>query len=102
MDETMRATLMHNGVVYMPSDYGSMDPYPITKHLIEDGRKNLILQTKPLILPFPVRLLHGTADKVVKDFVTLSLLHHAEGNVSEFKHTLYPIPYTLYTIPYTQ
>ena len=57
----------------MPSD-----PYPITRRLIEDGRQNLVLRA-PLELPFPVRLLHGTADRDVDLAVALRLLAHASG-----------------------
>ena len=60
----------------MPSDY-SDEPYPITRRLIEDGRQHLVLRT-PLDLPFPVRLLHGTADRDVELAVALRLLAHAE------------------------
>ena len=61
----------------LPSDYDD-DPYPITRRLIEDGRQNLVLRA-PLELPFPVRLLHGTADRDVDLSVALRLLAHATG-----------------------
>jgi pimeloyl-ACP methyl ester carboxylesterase len=77
MDDIMRAKLKREGVVYIPSDYG--DPYPITDKLIKDGRKQLVLR-EPLDLPFPVRLLHGTADADVKMDVALRLLDHANGD----------------------
>ncbi|MEM6943467.1 MAG: alpha/beta hydrolase [Pseudomonadota bacterium] len=60
LDEEARAVLMREGKVAMPSDYWD-EPYVITRRLIEEGRGNLVLRT-PLELPFPVRLLHGTAD----------------------------------------
>ncbi len=69
-----RTRLMEDGVFYRPSDY-SPDPYPITRHLIEDGRENLVLQS-PLHLPIPVRLLQGTADVDVPASVALNLLEH--------------------------
>lgn len=75
MDGPARARLEAEGMVEVPSDYE--DPYPITRRLIEDGRDNLVLRT-PLRLPFPVRLLHGTADTDVKQAVALRLLAHAE------------------------
>ena len=53
-------------------------PYVITKRLIEDGRQNLVL-LDPLSLPFPVRLLHGTADADVAMSVPLRLVEHASG-----------------------
>ncbi len=77
MDDIMRAKLAREGVVYIPSDYG--DPYPITDKLIKDGRKQLVLR-EPLDLPFPVRLLHGTADADVKMDVASRLLDHANGD----------------------
>lgn len=65
------------GRVELPSDY-SEEPYIITKRLIEDGRQRLVLRA-PLALPFPVRLLQGTADTDVPPSVALRLLDHAES-----------------------
>lgn len=42
-----------------PSDYG--EPYPITRALIEDGRKHLVLQG-PIAVGCPVRILQGAQD----------------------------------------
>lgn len=63
------------GQVALPSDY-SDGPYIITKRLIEEGRRRLVLRS-PLHLPFPVRLLQGTADVDVPQTVALRLLDHA-------------------------
>ncbi|HBQ35937.1 MAG TPA: alpha/beta hydrolase [Rhodobacteraceae bacterium] len=71
-----RAELEKTGHLVLPSDYG--EPYIITKKLIEDGRKQLVLQT-PLPLPFAVRLLQGTADHSVEIPVALGLLEHADS-----------------------
>jgi pimeloyl-ACP methyl ester carboxylesterase len=60
MPETKRAELLAKGVLYEPSDYGER-PYAITKALIEDGRKHLLLRA-PLAYEGPVRLLHGMRD----------------------------------------
>jgi pimeloyl-ACP methyl ester carboxylesterase len=43
-----------------PSAYGE-DPYPITRALIEDGRRNLLLN-KPIQTGCPVRILQGVQD----------------------------------------
>jgi pimeloyl-ACP methyl ester carboxylesterase len=43
-----------------PSAYGE-EPYPITRMLIEDGRKHLLLD-KPIELGCPVRILQGVQD----------------------------------------
>jgi pimeloyl-ACP methyl ester carboxylesterase len=72
-----REALLRDGRVEQPSDY-SDEPYILTRKLIEDGRNHLVL-TAPLPLPFPVRLLHGTADADVPMEWTLRLLDHATG-----------------------
>ncbi len=74
-DPDTRACLARDGRVELPSDY-SDDPYPITLRMIEDGRRNLVLRA-PLLLPFPVRLLQGTADSAVPVAVALRLAGHA-------------------------
>jgi len=75
--EAQRAALARDGFFALPSEY-SDEPYVFTRRLIEDGRKNLVLRA-PLALPFPVRLLQGTADADVPVPVALRLLDHAEG-----------------------
>jgi pimeloyl-ACP methyl ester carboxylesterase len=70
-----RATLETAGRVEVPTDYAD-EPYVITRRLIEDGRENLVLRA-PLDLPFPVRILHGTADTDVDRSVASRLLDHA-------------------------
>lgn len=72
-----RKTIMEYGQILLPSDYE--DPYAVTRHLIEDGRKNLVLRS-PLPMPFPVRLLQGTDDDAVDREVALRLLDHIEGD----------------------
>ncbi len=72
-----RAALMQDGQIGLPSEYED-SPYIITRRLIEDGRQQLVLRS-PLKLPFPVRLLHGTADQSVALSVPLRLLDHAES-----------------------
>ena len=61
MTATIRKTLLH-----------------VETTLIEGGRQNLVLRSS-LELPFPVRLLHGTADADVDPKVALRLLAHATG-----------------------
>ncbi len=75
--DTQKLRLAETGQVALPSDYG--EPYIITKKLIEDGRTQLVLRD-PLALPFPVRLLQGTADEDVEMSVALRLLDHAVGD----------------------
>ncbi len=74
--DAQRAGIMETGVLLIPSDYG--DPYPYTRHLIEDGRRHLVLR-RPLDLPFPVRMLQGSADADVPQAHALRLFDHASG-----------------------
>lgn len=76
-DEKQRHQLMTAGQIEVPTDYAEA-PYVITRRLIEDGRRRLVLRT-PLLLPFPTRFLHGTADVDVEKSVSLRLLEHAAG-----------------------
>ena len=55
-----REKLMREGRIEEPSDY-SDEPTVITKKLIEDGRRNLILGG-PVAITAPVRILQGMAD----------------------------------------
>ena len=57
-----RAELLREGVVFASSEYGA--PLPITRALIEDGRRHLLLDA-PIPLACPVRLLHGQLDRDV-------------------------------------
>jgi pimeloyl-ACP methyl ester carboxylesterase len=72
-----RTRLLEDGVLFRPSLY-SPDPYPITRRLIEDGKRNLVLDG-PLNLPMPVRLLQGTQDADVPPAVALNLLQHVSS-----------------------
>lgn len=63
LSKAERETLMRDGVVYQPSEYGP-EPYAISRKLIEDGRKHLLLDA-PINLACPVRLLHGMLDRDV-------------------------------------
>lgn len=72
-----RRVLMKEGQLSVPSG-GAEAPHLITRRLIEDGRRHLVLRA-PLALPFPVRLLQGSADTDVPVAVALRLLDHAQG-----------------------
>lgn len=74
--DAQKRTLEETGQVELPSDY--MEPYVITKRMIEDGRERLVLR-EPLELPFPVRLLQGTADTAVSTATAVRLLEHASS-----------------------
>jgi pimeloyl-ACP methyl ester carboxylesterase len=57
--EAEREALMRDGVLHRPSQYG--EPTPVTRALIEDGRRHLLLGA-PIRLTCPVRILQGMAD----------------------------------------
>lgn len=73
--DAQRHDLATKGFLAEPSEY-SPEPYIITRKLIEDGRNHLVLRA-PLSLPFPLRILQGTADTDVPPSVALRLLDHA-------------------------
>ena len=60
--EEVKRQIMEEGVWMRPSEYG--DPYPITRALIEDGRKWQIMDA-PIALRCPVRILQGVRDDAV-------------------------------------
>jgi pimeloyl-ACP methyl ester carboxylesterase len=60
-DDSQRKTLVEDGAVHIPSDYGDGEPYVISRTLIEDGRNNLLL-TGDIAIDCPVRLLQGMKD----------------------------------------
>lgn len=72
--DDQKRQLEEDGQVELPSDY--MEPYVVTRRMIEDGRNRLVLRA-PLSLPFPVRCLQGTADTAVSTATALRLLEHA-------------------------
>ena len=74
--DAQKQQLEAEGRVELPSDY--MEPYIITKRMIEDGREQLVLRSA-LDLPFPVRFLQGTADTAVSVATAVKLLEHATG-----------------------
>jgi pimeloyl-ACP methyl ester carboxylesterase len=60
MQEPTRTRLMTEGVILQPSQYQDA-PMEISRALIEDGRRHLLLRG-PLDIRCPVRLLHGMSD----------------------------------------
>jgi pimeloyl-ACP methyl ester carboxylesterase len=59
MTPEIKQTIEREDVYYEPSLYG--DAYPITKHMIEEGRSHLI-GVDTLTLDLPVRILQGMCD----------------------------------------
>lgn len=61
--EAQRQAMLSAGVVLLPDCYGGGD-YPMTRLLIEEGRRHLLL-ADPIALACPVRLIHGMRDEDV-------------------------------------
>lgn len=76
-DAAQRGQLEDIGYVELPSDY--MEPYRISKRMIDDGRERLVLRT-PLTLDFPVWFLQGTEDTAVSSETAIRLIEHADGD----------------------
>jgi pimeloyl-ACP methyl ester carboxylesterase len=73
-----RADIEEKGAFLRPSRYGD-GPYPITRALIEDGRRHLI-GTAPLDPGRPVHIVHGLQDPDVPWEHTLDLVAHLSGD----------------------
>ncbi len=89
----VRRRIETEGVWHRPSAYGD-DPYPITRGLIEDGRRNLVLGGE-IDVGCPVVILQGVLDDTVpwshavrlvtrltRDDVTLSLIPDGDHRLS--------------------
>ena len=72
-----REEVRRTGRTEMDSGYAD-SPYVFTARLFEDGAKQRVMD-RPLALPFPTRLLQGTADPDVLPQVAIDLLAHASG-----------------------
>jgi len=90
--EEIRRTIMQDGIYYEPSDYD--EPYEISRELILDGRKNLLLDA-PININCPVRIIQGmrdtsvpyehaqkVADALVSDDVELTLVKNGDHSLS--------------------
>jgi len=78
MSPDIRAEVMERGEWQRASAYGD-GPYPITRALIEDGRRHLLLDA-PIELDCPVHILQGMKDPDVPWQHALKLLDTLSGN----------------------
>ncbi|WP_112662891.1 alpha/beta hydrolase [Microvirga flavescens] len=76
--EDIKRAVNETGVYYRPSTY-SPDPYPITRALIEDGRKHLLFGG-PIRTGCPVTILQGMKDPDVPWKHALELVEHLPGD----------------------
>lgn len=77
LGEDGRATLLREGQIFLPSGY-SAAPYPITRRLIEEGRRHLRL-SGPIPIARPVRLLHGMRDTDVDWHTALAIAERLDA-----------------------
>ena len=74
----IRQTILETGVYFRPSLY-SPEPYPITRALIEDGRKHLLFGGT-ITTGGPVHILQGMQDPDVPWGHALELVEHLPGD----------------------
>jgi len=76
LPQAAKDEIERTGVTYVPSAYA--DPYPITRHLIEEGRSHL-LEGRPFDPGCPVRILQGMRDPDVPWRHSLALVDLLAG-----------------------
>ena len=82
LNDAEKNEINKKGYTNIPSDY---DPngYTITKKLIEEGNKNLILTNKINIFAFPLKIIHGDKDKAVSWKESLKVFNRSNNEQSE-------------------
>jgi pimeloyl-ACP methyl ester carboxylesterase len=78
MPQTIRDTIMRDGVWLRPSEY-SPEPTPITRALIEDGRRHLMFGSE-IRTGCPVHILQGMQDPDVPWQQAMKLVEHLSGD----------------------
>jgi pimeloyl-ACP methyl ester carboxylesterase len=93
LPEEIRREVTEKGVWYRHSEYAP-EPYPITRHLLDDGRKHLIMNT-PIHIGVPIHVLQGAKDpdvpinyvesfihSLVQDDVQMTIIHDGDHRLS--------------------
>jgi len=80
MSPEIRSEIMERGEWLRPSAYDP-EPYPITRNLVEDGRRHLLLGS-PIPLHIPVRILQGMKDPDVPWQHAVKLLETIAGDAA--------------------
>jgi pimeloyl-ACP methyl ester carboxylesterase len=70
--QAIRREITEKGVWLRPSAYAP-EPTPITRALIEDGRRHFVLD-RGLDLPLPIHIVHGTGDPDVPAELSVELM----------------------------
>lgn len=78
MSPDIRREIMERGEWQRPSSYGD-GPYPITRALVEDGRRHLLLDA-PVRVDCPVHIIQGMKDPDVPWQHALKLVERLTGN----------------------
>ncbi|MEK9725957.1 MAG: alpha/beta hydrolase [Rhodospirillaceae bacterium] len=78
------AAVERDGFIEVPSQYEDIDPYRITKKLIDDGDSHLLLR-QPLAFDGPVRLIHGLKDADVPWRTSLKIMETLIGDDVEMQ-----------------
>jgi len=79
MPDAIRRTIQQEGVWLRPSEY-SPDPTPITRALIEDGRRHLMFGSE-IKAGCPVHILQGMRDPDVPWRQAVKLVEHLSGDL---------------------
>ena len=78
MTPSQKTKLMNEGQIIVATEYNTQG-WTITKSLVEDGRKHLILG-RPIPLSIPIRYLHGLKDISVPPIYSQKLLDNVTSN----------------------
>ncbi|WP_333023448.1 alpha/beta hydrolase [Wolbachia endosymbiont of Pentidionis agamae] len=79
LSKEQKEELYSNGIIDFISKHDKNCKYPITKNLIEDGRKHILLNEDIIDIKCPVRLLHSMSDKDVPYHTSLHLAEKIES-----------------------
>ena len=82
LNNKQKNEIIRKGYTNISSAYDS-DGYIITKKNIEEGNKNLILDNKKNIFPFPIKLIHGDQDEAVSWKESLKIFNKSNNEHSE-------------------
>lgn len=96
--DTQKQQLEREGRVLIPCDYDDQQPYPITRHLLDEGEHHCLLN-RSIPIRCPVRLFHGmrdpdvpwefsrrTCEKLESTDVSLTLIKQGDHRLSEPAH----------------